>query len=237
GLALFAARRGSPPEPVRAPVVAAPIPAPVEPPRPTLAPLPAMPEPSAPAPPPAPAPEQPPIRPPVRPRPGLVSQAVRPHPVPAPEPVGTPEEEVAPVGTVRLNTHQYVADVYWEGKRLGSSRDDLVVPVGTQELTLKHQLLEDQSVQVTVSSGELRVVEVSLRPRPSRVAFGSSWDGDCAVLANGSAVGTLVALNHTLSVETPDRPLTVSLTCPDGRNHEQSWAAVPPPLVRFPDPP
>ncbi|MCB9688916.1 MAG: serine/threonine protein kinase [Alphaproteobacteria bacterium] len=237
GLALFAMRRGGDPEPVRGPptVVPAavptpqpPLPSPVVPPPAPVEPAPTEPRVVAPAP--------PEVRPPVRPRPGLVSQVVRPRPVPVPEPVGT-AEEVAPVGTVRLNTHQYVADVYWEGKRLGSSRDDLVVPVGTQELTLKHQLLEDQSVQVTVSSGELRVVEVSLRPRPSRVAFGSGWDGACTVVANGVSVGTLEALHHTLSVETPDRPLTVALGCPDGRSHEQGWAAVPPPLVRFPDPP
>ncbi len=211
----------------------APAPAPADP-FPPLAPL-AAPTPPPPDPVPAPAPTPGPA-PRVIPgnsgtRPGV---APLPPPVPSPAPPAPTAEAFA---TVRLNTHEFVADVYLRDRKLGSSRDALLLPAGSYRLLLKHRLFQDQEVEVTVASGEERVVEVTMRPRPSRVSFPERWPGACLVHANGDAAGPLSSLHHALEVKNPDQALDVEVRCPDGVTMRRRYDTVPPPQVPFPEPP
>jgi serine/threonine protein kinase len=163
-----------------------------------------------------------------RPRPG-------PTPAPAPAPPAPPGPES--FATVRLNTHEFVADVFLRDRKLGSSRDALLLPAGTYRLQLKHRLLQTQEVEVTVASGEERVVDVSLRPRPSRVSFSAQWPGECLVRANGAGAGPLSALGHALEVPSPDQPLDVELECPGRAPARHRYPTVGLPGVQFPGPP
>ncbi len=193
-----------------------------------------------------PPPPSVPPPPPTAPAPGVVgapaprtsvNRVVRPPPDPAED--RPPERPVIdePWATLRVNTQKNVADVYLGGKKVGSTREALLIPPGTHVLTLKSRLFEDQRVEVTASSGEERVVEVTLRPRPSKVTFAEAWADECAVSANGAAAGTLAALGRALPVQSPDRALEVVLTCPDGTVSRREWTTVPVPAVRFPGPP
>ena len=119
--------------------------------------------------------------------------------------------------------------------RIGDTRSDLLLPVGSHELELRSPLLLTQSVKVTVASGERRVVPVTMRPKPSRVVFPRSLAG-CAVTANGVAVGTADVLGWAWTVERPDQPLDLAVACPDGRTGRNHWNDLTAPEVQFPEP-
>ncbi len=191
---------------------------------PAVAPVPAPP-PAEPAP--ALAPEPPP---PSAPAPRA------PLPAPSPSPL-TPVPAAEAFATVRLNTHEFVADVFLRDRKLGTSRDQLLLPAGSHRLVLRHRLLVDQEVEIAVAAGESRVVDVSLRPRPSRVTFPDGWAAECLVRANGATVGALGALRHALEVASPEKPLEVELRCPSGPAATRRFDTVPAPGVRFPEPP
>lgn len=154
----------------------------------------------------------------------------------------TPDARVAPpappaepaAGVVRLNTGDYLADVYLHGNRLGDTRKELFLPAGTHELELRSKWIVEQTVQVTVASGERRVVPVTLQPKPSRVSFSRAVPGECNVAINGQPVGTAASLGWTWTVVRPDQPIDVSVGCPDGRTGEMHWNNLVNP-AQFPD--
>jgi tRNA A-37 threonylcarbamoyl transferase component Bud32 len=177
------------------------------------------------APPPGPAPTIAP-RPPPPPR-----------PTPPPDPAPDPPPDPGAFATVRLNTREFVADVFLRDRKLGSSRDALLLPAGSYRLLLKHRLLQNQEVDVTVAAGEERVVDVAMRPRPSKVTFPPAWPADCVVTANGRAAGTLATLGRAYEVAHPDQPLEIEVTCPSGPRAAERYGTVALPGVRFPEPP
>lgn len=191
------------------------------------APVPVVPE--APVPPPAAVPA-------TEPRPRAILPAVE---RPAPNTIERPSSAAPPLeepryAEVRLNTGDYVAEVFLRGTRLGDTRDKLALPPGTHQLTLRSPLLLEETVEVTVTGGETPVKNVTLRPKPSKVVFPDALPADCAVEANGRAVGTLAELGRAWVVERPDQRLAMGITCPDGAAWEHAWAIVPSPEVRFP---
>ena len=181
---------------------------------------------------PEPVPEPAPVG--VRPRPRAVLPPVPVPVVPAPVPEGTSDDAAAAV--VRINAGDYVADVYRGGMRIGDTRSDLLLPVGTHELELRSPLLQVKTVKVTVASGERRVVPVTLSPRPSRVVFPRSIAADCLVQANRVDIGPLEALAWSWTVERPDEPLDLTITCPDGKTLQNHWNNLTAPEVQFPLP-
>ncbi|MEQ1505691.1 MAG: hypothetical protein ABMB14_25885, partial [Myxococcota bacterium] len=159
--------------------------------------------------------------------------------IPEPEVVVVPPAPPAPTepetGLVRVNAGDYVADVYLRGTRMGDTRSDLRLPVGTHELQLRSPLLEAETVKVTVASGERRIETVKLRPKPSRVVFSRAIPGDCAVEVNGRAVGTVGGLDWRWTVERPDQPTDVRVGCADGRAADAHWNALTLTEVVFPE--
>ncbi|MEQ1570976.1 MAG: PEGA domain-containing protein, partial [Myxococcota bacterium] len=149
---------------------------------------------------------------------------------PDPEPAPAPDQGLA---LVRLNSGDFLADVYLRGIKLGDTRSDLPLPAGTYELELRSPVFFDHVEKVTVTSGERLVVPVTLRPRPSRVAFAKSWPGACLVSTNGSEVGTLESVGWRVEVDRPDRPVALSVTCPDGRTATERWSNLGAPEVTF----
>jgi hypothetical protein len=118
--------------------------------------------------------------------------------------------------------------------RIGDTRSDILLPVGSHELELRSRLLVTQTVNVTVAKGEKRVVQVKMRPKPATLSFPKTLAPNCTVTANGADIGTTEALGWSWTVERPDEALDVLVQCPDGYTRANHWNNLPSPEVQFP---
>lgn len=167
-------------------------------------------------------------------RPAASGSAVEVEEVPLddPEPGAGGAADDVELGTVWINAGQYVADVYYQGRKIGRSRSDIRLPVGgPYDLELRAQIGRDlfypEWVEVTVPPGVERTpVAVELRLKPGRVDFPRTLAGGCEVEVNGAAVGTVAALGWRWEEDQPDRELSVRVRCPDGRSSEHRWPSL-----------
>lgn len=181
-----------------------------------------------------------PISPPAPPNNALQPRPKIEHiPLPVPEP---PVPEIVPepaepqIAYVRLNPGDYVAKVYQGDVEIGDTRSELRVAAGTNTLVLKSPLMYEQTIEVTVASGERRVVPVTLRPKPAQLSFSERYAGSCEVGVDGLTVGTLETLQWSWTIQRPDQPHSVVLSCPGGSTHSERWSTISAPKIQFPGP-
>ncbi len=108
------------------------------------------------------------------------------------------------------------ADVFLDGKRIGTTRDRTcaLVPAGTQTFTLQGSMIRPASVRLDLSPGEQRTgVVVDLERLPARLRFATRYDGGCLVSRDGTALGTLASQNYAIELPDPDQRHVVTLRC------------------------
>jgi serine/threonine-protein kinase len=170
--------------------------------------------PIAPAPdpdPPTPSPARPAPRPPsVRPAPDLPT-LVSPPPT---------------TGTVRLRS-RIPAEVYLEGRRIGSTRLPIELDAGSYELELRSDVIRTRTVRVEVGPGEEVAMEVMVETRPATVRIGPSASDDCTVSLDGQDLGTVGALGRRVSVANPERVgHRLAILCDGKPPFEHVWTRV-----------
>ncbi len=110
------------------------------------------------------------------------------------------------------------ADVFLDGKRIGTTRDRAcaVVPSGTQNFTLQGAMIRPASVQLDLAPGEQRIgVVVDLERLPARLRFASRYDAACLVSRDGTPIGSLAAQHYAIDLPDPDQRHVVTLRCDD----------------------
>ena len=173
-----------------------------------------------------------------------LAPAVSPSPPPsaaiAPEPTPVGEAEPAPQeapATLILNTGSYQADVYWREQKLGTTREQHMIPPGIYELSLRSGLFQTEVIKVSVAPGEKKVVPVTLRVLPSTISFPAGWASACVVSANGADRGNIGGMaDRALTVDRPDRSVEVRLECPEQGTATHTWTSVGPGGASFPLP-
>ncbi|MFM2161013.1 MAG: hypothetical protein RLZZ383_525 [Pseudomonadota bacterium] len=127
--------------------------------------------------------------------------------------------EAAPVpACVSFRALAAPADVFLDGKRIGTTRDRAcaLVPSGTQNFTLQGAMIRPASVRLDLAPGEQRIgVVVDLERLPARLRFASRYDAACLVSRDGAPIGTLAAQHYAIELPDPDQRHVVTLRCDD----------------------
>jgi len=174
------------------------------------------------------------------PSPSPTAGTASPRPVPAPAPAPRPEthsprvthpsalprpvaERLTATGTaddpaeIQIRaTQPYAAEIYENGKRVGSVREVgwIQVDPGEHLFVLQGPGIYDYALPVAVSPGEHRKVIVDdLQPKPVPVAIDPSFPDDCQVSVNDAPRGTLAEVDHTISLADPQTKNIVVLDC------------------------
>jgi tRNA A-37 threonylcarbamoyl transferase component Bud32 len=114
------------------------------------------------------------------------------------------------------------AEVYCDGKPVGQTRPEAAVelPLGVHECrytSKQDHIVEDTFTLELNVPGEAKLVEREVRPKPLEIAFEGSCPAECSVTLDGTEMGTVSGLGRMLTIrEAPDKPHTVSVTCPTG---------------------
>ena len=142
-----------------------------------------------------------------------------------------------PLAHVELRARApFFADIYEDGRRLGTTRDADPIDVlpGKHVFVLKHELLEDQSVEVTVAGGERFVRrDIQLTPKPALVRVDRAFGEDCRVNQDGNAIGTLGELKYQFRLPQPDQRHMLVLDCGDAGVHTREVSGLTVPVFDF----
>ena len=135
-----------------------------------------------------------------------------------------PQIEPAPFGKLLVVVSRgYMAEVLLDGQPVGQVRQEIPVPPGTYDLTVRAEFAKPYLQRdVSIGSDERRVVNVTLELLGREVRF-VGWSDDCRLRADGVESNTLGELEHYWWVQRPDKELSLEVTCPDGRHATQRW--------------
>ncbi|MEZ4319701.1 MAG: serine/threonine-protein kinase [Myxococcota bacterium] len=220
----------TPPEPEVVPD--SPVPDPPVEPEPTSAPVPdepavdpeprvpepvvSEPAPARPAPRPTPAPTEP-RRPPVLESPPLPGLRVTETPA-----------EVVPSGPATLRVvSNMAADIYQQGRKLGSTRMPLELQPGAYVLEIRSDVVKPYELRVELGPGESLERNVNLEARPAEVRFASRFSEECSVTLDGMPAGTVGSLGRKLDVPRPNQHgHALKVACPGEPDFDHVWSGV-----------
>ncbi|MEO0602940.1 MAG: hypothetical protein AAF211_15980, partial [Myxococcota bacterium] len=132
-------------------------------------------------------------------------------------------EPVAKVGTLFVNADRLMGEVFIGEQRVGRTREPILIPAGTYELTIRSQFTEDHvESEVRVEPDQRNRVDVALTLKPRTVRF-VGWPDDCGLRVDKKDADRLGNLGRQWSVLRPDKALEIEITCPDGRSLFRRW--------------
>lgn len=130
----------------------------------------------------------------------------------------------------------FFADIYEDGRRLGTTRDAGPIDVlpGKHIFVLKHELMEDQTIEVTVAGGESFVRrDIQLVPKPALVRVDRDFAPDCRVNRDGESIGTLGELKYQYRLPNPDQTHILIVDCGDAGVHTRKVSGLTVPVFDF----
>jgi len=179
---------------------------------------------------PAPAPMLGPVLPDPAPTPPVPRVIPKPPPVVEARELPGVEvlEEVVPSGPARLQiVSNMAADIYQNGRRLGSTRTPLDLQPGAYVLEIRSDVVKPFELRVELGPGEQAERRVNLEARPADVRLDRSFAGDCSVALDGMVLGTVAELGWKLSVPRPNQHgHALELSCADKPIFRHMWSTV-----------
>lgn len=148
-------------------------------------------------------------------------------PVPTARPTPPPDLEI-PTGpaTVRIRSN-LTADVFLEGRRIGSTRSPLTLEPGAYVLQIRGDVVKPRDLRVEVGPGDEITEQILLEARPASIQLTRDFAEDCVVILDGDPRGTIRELDHVLEVPNPDRVGHVlRVTCAGIPDFVHVWSSV-----------
>ncbi len=142
-----------------------------------------------------------------------------------------PPEDASPPtpparGELRIRS-RIPADVFHEGRKIGTTRLPIELDAGSYLLELRSDVIEPRQIRVDVGPGEVVQRDVMLETRPAIVHLAPSFDAACAVWLDGEAKGTAGDLEYRLAVPNPENVgHALRVVCPGQPPFEHTWSHV-----------
>jgi len=177
------------------------------------------------------------VLPSLRPHRPLTDRPPRPEALTVPKRPQPPTvQDAAAPGFVEIRVEPpFWGDIYEGSRQVGSTRDQapIALSLGRHQLTVRNPLMEDYTLEVDILSGQtVSQRGIHLSPRPAEVRFERTLSGECVVVVDGSARGTLEAIGFRTALAAPDEAHRVVVTCGDAV-YTQRFAELMSPVVTF----
>ena len=113
------------------------------------------------------------------------------------------------------------ADIWIDGDRVGRTGDGpITVSPGTHTLRLENEFAIPHEEQFTVAPGESHSIDVTaLKRKPSAIIIPNELEAECQASLDESPLGTLQALNYSITIQSPNESHRLLIQCADNTQY------------------
>ena len=141
------------------------------------------------------------------------------------DPTATGSDQPEEPGFVTVHVLGSWGHIYIDGAykgRTGLLRDPIQVSPGTHTLTVKHDLALPHEERFTIAPGETRnITTPALQRRPAMLVVDGAVDAGCAVVIDGTSLGTVASLGRSIALARPEQRHAVELICAEGTSRHE----------------